>query len=69
MKLVTKILANRLRPFIPAFIDPNQTASIHGRNVAENFVYAAYLLCCCCKRCVPTTVLKLDFKKAFDSVS
>lgn len=44
MKLVTKILANRLRPFIPTLIDPNQTGFIHGRNIAENFVYAADLL-------------------------
>ena len=71
MKLVTKILANRLRPFIPALIDPDQTGFVHGRNIAENFIYAADLLRCChChKRRKPTAVLKLDFKKAFDLVS
>ena len=31
-------------------------------------MYAADLLSCCHKRRVPTAVLKLDFKKAFDSV-
>jgi len=41
---------------------------VHGRSIAENFVYAADLLSCCHKRKVPTAVLKLDFKKAFDSV-
>jgi len=41
---------------------------VHGRSIAENFVYAADLLSCCHKCKVPTAVLKLDFKKAFDSV-
>lgn len=69
MKLITKILANWLRPFIPALIDPDQTGFVHGRNIAENFVYAADLFSCCHRRRVPTVVLKLDFRKAFDSVN
>lgn len=68
-KLFSKVLVNRLRPAIPRIIDPDQTGFVHGRSIAENFVYAADLLSCCHKRGVPTAVLKLDFKKAFDSVS
>jgi hypothetical protein len=49
-------------------IDADQTGFIHGRSIAENFVYAADLLSCCYNRTIPTVVLKLDFKKAFDSV-
>ena len=61
-------MANRLRPAIAAIVDADQTGFIHGRSIAENFVYAADLLSCCHKRNLPTAVLKLDFKKAFDSV-
>ena len=68
MKLFTKVMVNRLKPVIPLLIDADQTGFIHGRSIAENFVYAADLLSCCYKRKVPTAVLKLDFKKAFDSV-
>ncbi|CAN6228896.1 unnamed protein product [Urochloa humidicola] len=68
MKLFTKVMANRLRSLIPAIVDPDQTGFIHGRSIAENFIYAADLLSCCHKRQVPTVILKLDFKKAFDSV-
>lgn len=69
MKLVTKILSNCLRPVIPTLIDHDQTGFVHGRSIAENFVYAADLLSCCHRRRAPTVVLKLDFKKAFDLVS
>lgn len=69
MKLFSKVLANRVKGAIPALIDDDQTGFVLGRNIAENFVYAADLLSCCHKRQLPTAVLKLDFKKAFDSVS
>ena len=62
-------MVNRLKHAIPNLIDPDQTGFVHGRSIAENFVYAADLLSCCHKQNKPTAVLKLDFKKAFDSVS
>jgi hypothetical protein len=62
-------MSNRLRPPIPLIIYPDQTRFVHGRSIAENFVYAADLVNCCQKRGAPTTVLKLHFKKAFDSVA
>ncbi|CAO2039804.1 unnamed protein product [Urochloa humidicola] len=68
MKLFTKVMSNRLRAAIPMIIDADQTGFVHGRSIAENFVYAADILSCCHKRKIPTAVLKLDFKKAFDSV-
>lgn len=68
MKLFSKVMVNHLKPAIPLIIDADQTGFVHGRNIAENFVYAADLLSCCFKRKAPTAILKLDFKKAFDSV-
>lgn len=68
MKLFSKVMVNRLKPIIPNIVDADQTGFVHGRNIAENFIYAADLLSCCFKRKAPTLVLKLDFRKAFDSV-
>lgn len=68
MKLFAKVLVNRLKPSIPLIVDADQTGFVHGRSSAENFVYAADLLSCFYKHKAPTAVLKLDFKKAFDSV-
>lgn len=69
VKLFTKVMANMLKKDIPLIVDADQTSLIQGRHIAESFVYAADLLSCCFKRGAPTAVLKLDFKKAFDSVS
>jgi hypothetical protein len=69
MKLFSKVMANRLRNAIPLIVDADQTGFVHGRSIAENLIYAVDLLSCCHKRGVPTTVLKLDFCKAFDSVN
>lgn len=54
MKLITKVLSSRLRPQILSLIDPGQTGFIHGRNIFENFIYAADLLSYCHKWRVPT---------------
>jgi len=44
MKLFTKVMANRVRPYITSLVDGDQTGFVHGRNIAENYVYAADLL-------------------------
>lgn len=69
MKLFSKAMVNRLKLVTPNIIDNDQTGFVPGRSIAENFIYAADLLSCCHKRRKPTVVLKLDFKKAFDSIS
>jgi hypothetical protein len=68
MKLFSKVMVNRVKTLIPMIVDADQTGFIHGRSIAENFIYAADLLSVCYKWNVPTAVLKLDFRKAFDSV-
>jgi hypothetical protein len=58
----------RLQPFIPQLVHSDQTGFIKGRCIAENFIYATEVVQCCHKRSVPAIILKLDFRKAFDSV-
>jgi hypothetical protein len=68
-KIASKILTSRLQPFITDLVSPLQTGFIHGRNITDNFLFATELVQCCHKRHAPMIVLKLDFCKAFDSVS
>jgi hypothetical protein len=50
-------------------IDQDQTSFLKGRSIYENFIYATELIQCCHKRKQATTVFKLDFAKAFDSMA
>jgi hypothetical protein len=62
-------LANRVKPLIPNLIHPDQTGFVSGRNIAENFIYAADIVQSCHKRKAAAIAFKIDFRKAFDSVS
>jgi hypothetical protein len=69
VKLCSKCLTNRLQPLIPYIINPDQTGFIKGRSIAKKFIYVADIVQSCHKRKAPAIVLKLDFRKAFDSIS
>lgn len=69
VKLAAKCLANRTQPLIDHLIHYEQTGFIRGRGIAENFVHATDIVQTCFKRRLPAIVIKLDFHKAFDSVS
>ena len=69
MKLVTRILTSRLQPFVERLVAFEQSGFVKGRNITDNFLYAADLVQSCHVRKVPAVVLKLDFRKAFDSVT
>jgi hypothetical protein len=68
-KLAAKILTTRLQGVFTSLISDLQTGFVKGRSITNNFLFASELLQCCRKRGAPTIALKLDFRKAFDSVS
>jgi hypothetical protein len=69
VKLVSKVLALRLQNYLPKLIDDDQTSFVKSRCIADNFIYGLDLVQCCKIRKKKAIVLKLDFCKAFDSVS
>lgn len=46
-KALDKLLPARLKPLMPILVHANQTGFISGRNIAENFIYAADLIPYC----------------------
>ncbi|KAL0546700.1 hypothetical protein IC582_016612 [Cucumis melo] len=69
-KCISKILADRLRVWLPSFISSNQSAFILGRSIIENILL--------CQELVggyhlnsgkPRCTLKVDLQKAYDSVN
>lgn len=69
-KTITKILSNRLAPVLGSIIDESQAAFIKGRSLIENVHLAQELLRQYNrKRVSPRCVLKIDLRKAYDSIN
>jgi retron-type reverse transcriptase len=67
-KLITKILANRLAPELDKMVSTNQSAFIRGRCIHDNFIMVSQTIKMLHHKKIPPIFLKLDIKKAFDSV-
>lgn len=67
-KILTKILALRLAPYMNDLIYPCQSAFIKGRSIHDNFMYVRNIARRFHRTKTPTLLIKLDISKAFDSV-
>lgn len=68
-KVISKILANRLKILLPDFIEPNQSAFVKGRLLLENVLLATELVKDYHRDSVATrSAIKFDISKAFDTV-
>ena len=68
-KVISKILANRLKNILPRFISANQSTFIKDRLLMENLLLATEIVKGYHKEAVsPRCAMKIDISKAFDSV-
>ena len=69
-KVVSRLLVKRLKPLLPSFIVPNQTAFVRGRLLVENTSPAGELVNGYHKNKGPKRItIKVDIAKAFDTLS
>jgi mannosylglycoprotein endo-beta-mannosidase len=68
-KIISKMLALRLGPFMNELVSNAQSAFIKKRSIHDNFLYVKNLATRFNKAKIPTLLFKLDIRKAFDSVS
>ncbi|GJY08595.1 putative RNA-directed DNA polymerase, partial [Tanacetum coccineum] len=68
-KIIAKILANRLSRVIDSIISPEQTAFIRGRQILDGPLLVNELIDWYKRKKKTLMVFKIDFEKAFDSVS
>ena len=69
-KCITKILANRIKKYLPAVIGKSKSSFIQGRSITDNIFMArelvrGYVRYSISSRCA----IKIDLQKAFDSLN
>lgn len=68
-KIISKFLANRLKPFLPLLISPEQTGYVEGRQIMEVIILSNEVIHSLKVLKKPGMILKLDISKAFDKLS
>jgi mannosylglycoprotein endo-beta-mannosidase len=68
-RIISKMLAIRLAPYMNDLVSNAQSAFIKKRSIHDNFLYVENLATRFHKSKIPALLLKLDIRKAFDSIS
>ena len=68
-KIISKLMANRLKLVLPKFIEPNQSAFVKDRLLMENVLLASELVKSYHKSTVSArSAIQIDISKAFNTV-
>jgi hypothetical protein len=68
-KIISKIICNRIKPFLPLLISENQSAFIPGRYIAENVLLAHEQIRQFNRRGSDRMCIKIDLQKAYDMIN
>ncbi|XP_048491371.1 uncharacterized protein LOC125492703 [Beta vulgaris subsp. vulgaris] len=68
-KIIAKLMSKRLQNVMQTLVGPFQFSYIEGRYILDGALIASELIDSCKKKSIEAALLKLDFHKAYDSVS
>jgi len=67
-KILSKVLANKLKKILPSVIDLNQSAFLEGRGLLDSILVANETVDFLKKENMSGVFVKVDYEKAYDSV-
>jgi hypothetical protein len=68
-KIITKVIANRLKPILPFVISKEQAGYVEGRQIMDSVILANEVVSSLKSTKTPGMLIKLDLSKAFDKAS
>eukprot|EP00253_Pinus_taeda_P017956 PITA_17956 len=68
-KLISKVLANRLKPLLPLLISQEQTSYVEGRQIMDGIILSNEVIHSLKLLKKPGMILKLDLSRAFDKLN
>jgi hypothetical protein len=68
-KIITKVIANRLKPIFPYVISKEQAGYVEGRQIMDSVILAHEVIHSLKSTKTPGMLIKLDLSKAFDKAS
>ena len=67
-KILSKLVAERMKIALPKIINYNQTGSLKGRYIGQNITTIMDLVYFTQDENIPALVMSVDFEKAFDTL-
>lgn len=68
-KVISKVIANRLKPLLPFLISPEQSGYVEGRQILDGIILTHEVIHSLKHHKQAGMILKLDLSKAFDKLS
>ena len=69
IKIITKIIANQLKPLLPFLISKEEIGYVEGHQILDNVILTHELIHSLKLNKIPGMLIKLDLSKAFNKIS
>eukprot|EP00253_Pinus_taeda_P031168 PITA_31168 len=68
-KILSKLMANGLKPILPSIISQEQSGYVEGRQITDSIILSQEVLHSIKTQKIPGMIIQLDLSKAFDKIS
>lgn len=68
-KIISKVIANRLKPILPSLISEEESEYVEGRQILDNILLAQEMIHTLQSRKIAGMMMQLDLSKVYDKVN